>query len=434
MEDWSDIFAEVLKDVEETQPADDWMVFQQKYSAAKRRRKAAQWSCAVLASAVVAAVALFVLLFNGEPDISSDLPLMADKETGILAVPDIDEPETEAIAEGALVEPTDVYNDFPLRKLEPSPKQQTAPSEINDDQVEALLDEAAEDEIAVVKDTVETPTELLLADKGAINEPSDEWLRGEWIGQEASENPKVKRRKVYVGLSGSSVLIGDGIIPKMLGDELGIEGEDTFADVPGSDDGHIGVNPPLQDTSAFNGPASRSNVILPSLRKTLHRARKVVSKDMDHYMPVSYGVSARFALTKKFSLNTGLNYTLYTSKRTVLYSDGTVEEDRQMAHYLGIPLRCDWMLVDRPRFGMYIGIGAQVDRFLYAKVGNERLYDRSFLWSVNSALGLQYNISPRLSLYAEPELTGNIGHSQLETYRDDAEVMITARLGFRINL
>ena len=196
------------------------------------------------------------------------------------------------------------------------------------------------------------------------------------------------------------------------------------------------VNDPQEpsDTSSLNQSAARARLRSFAPMPATRSDRTLLSEDYDHNMPVSYGVSARFTLTKRFSLNTGLNYTLYTSRRTRRYSDGSVENDRQSVHYLGIPLRADWMLIDKPRFGMYIGVGTQVDKCVYAKVGNERLYDDAFLWSLGGALGIQYNITPVLSLYAEPELTTNFGYSRLYTHRDDAQFMMTARFGLRVNL
>lgn len=424
MEDWTDIFAEGLKDIEESLPADDWTVLQQKYSAAKRRRKTLLWSFTGVASAVAAAVALFVIIFNGAPEATSDMPQMADNETIVQLVPD----DLEII-----MTPEDTSSEsesVPVKNPEPKPEMSVSRSGQADKQTEVLVAEAAEDEIDVVRDTVVQGTEILIAESEPVALPSDEWSRGEWIGEDLPEKQERGRRKISIGMSGVTALTGGEIIPKMM-----MDAAPDMEEIPsGPGDNPVGSNPTPPDSSTVNGSASRSKVILPASRQTSRNTRKVISSDMDHYMPVSYGVSARFTLTERFSFNTGLNYTLYTSKRTVKYSDGTVEVDKQMVHYLGIPLRCDWMLVDKPRFGMYIGVGAQVDRCIYAKVGSERLYDNSFLWSVNAAMGLQYNITPRLSLYAEPELTGNIGYSLLDTYRNDAEVMITARFGLRINL
>ena len=65
MKDWSDIFAEELKDIEVSLPEDDWDVVCRKYDAAKRRRKAAMlWRASAVAS-VAAAVAVLIVLFAG---------------------------------------------------------------------------------------------------------------------------------------------------------------------------------------------------------------------------------------------------------------------------------------------------------------------------------------------------------------------------------
>ena len=44
MEDWTDIIGEELENIEEPLPADDWSVLQQKYAAARRRKKAAAFA------------------------------------------------------------------------------------------------------------------------------------------------------------------------------------------------------------------------------------------------------------------------------------------------------------------------------------------------------------------------------------------------------
>ena len=43
MEDWTDIIAEELKDIEEPLPAGDWDVVHRKYADVRRRRKIVLW-------------------------------------------------------------------------------------------------------------------------------------------------------------------------------------------------------------------------------------------------------------------------------------------------------------------------------------------------------------------------------------------------------
>ena len=58
-----------------------------------------------------------------------------------------------------------------------------------------------------------------------------------------------------------------------------------------------------------------------------------------HRQPVSVGVTFRKNLPKRFSVETGLVYTLLSSE--VTFEEGTRQLDQKL-HYLGIPLRANW--------------------------------------------------------------------------------------------
>ena len=166
----------------------------------------------------------------------------------------------------------------------------------------------------------------------------------------------------------------------------------------------------------------------------LRKERAGYSDSYQHDMPVSVGVSARIMLSRRFSINTGLNYTLYSSMRERNYSsDKVTERERQNVHYLGIPLRCDWLVVNRRYFTFYMGVGAQVDKCVYARVGDERLHEKDFLFSFTGAAGLQYNITNKIGLYLEPDFSLRLNEGTLETYRHDHFGVISARAGLRFN-
>lgn len=412
MEDWTDIFSEELKDVEIPLPADDWDVVREKYAAHRRRKRFAAWISA--ASAVAAALAIFVVLFTGETDSPVDMSLLADnKKPEAVAAPDSVHLQTESEEmQEPVVEPVRYRKDDNAAE---DVKEYVLPEKPQEDILVADSDE--EGAVNVAKDTSLVQDEVLLADSGPVQKETDDWDMGEWKEDDALVR-KPERKRISVGLSGSSVF-GGGHMPGPMMDMA-----------PALPD----MSCPT-DTSSFLPDGDASGDPEPqSIMRRPRRSRQLRSQDMEHYMPVSYGISARFPLTERLSLSTGLNYTLYTSKRLSTYTDGSVESEKQNAHYLGIPLRLDWMFVNRKHFGMYLGVGTQLDRCVYAKVGNERLYDSSFLWSLNGVLGMQYNITDRISLYFEPEITGNLGYPQIRTYRDDAEIMLTARFGIRFNL
>ena len=62
MEDWTDIIDEELENIEEPLPADDWSVLQQKYAAARKRKKAAAFAWAGGITSIAAAIALVLML------------------------------------------------------------------------------------------------------------------------------------------------------------------------------------------------------------------------------------------------------------------------------------------------------------------------------------------------------------------------------------
>lgn len=434
MEDWTDIFGEELKDIEETLPADDWAVVRQKYSAVQRRRKAAWWWSGAAAS-VAAVLALVLLLFRDTPQQEPQGPVIADNAvvTDSLEVIDTLETPTEDDTPAArlLSQPEDDLVADAGEPQQEAPQHETPHEEVQQycdskEDINAEEPEVEEPVFDVVRDTVTSVVETLMADSeipgdARVDEPEPTY---EW-GFEDFPEEETKRRKVRmaVGMSATGGMSGGQLIPKMM---------DPMTDHVNPSPSPPDYDPDLSDSTGINTPDDPLAAFAP--RRMNGNGKKVLSKSEDHHLPISYGVSARFTLTTRFSLNTGLNYTLYQSEFTTEYTDGSVLHEKQSAHYLGIPLRCDWMIVDKPYFGMYLGVGGQVDRCVYAKRAGERLYDDAFLFSFTAAAGLQYNINSRFSLYLEPEFSANLNKGNVRTYRTKHEYILTARAGLRINL
>ena len=163
------------------------------------------------------------------------------------------------------------------------------------------------------------------------------------------------------------------------------------------------------------------------------RGGRNYNETYNHEIPISFGVSVRYCLAGRLSVNTGLNYTRYTSVRNRYYYTGEVVRDKQYVHYLGIPVRLDLMAVNRKHFNFYIGAGVQADKCIYAIVGNERLREKGVLLGLNGALGFQVNIVPMVGLYFEPEVSCALNEGSLQTFRSKEPLMISARAGLRFN-
>ena len=408
MEDWTDIIGEELENIEEPLPADDWSVLQQKYAAAQKRKKAAAFAWAGGITSVAAAIALVLLLVR-PATVPADDNLVADQLPPIEEVVPVDTVSIESQSENVEIPETVAPK---KRKLIPTSVNVVKPSDdmlIAQDKTEDNI--PAEEEIFdVVKDTVSV-TERLLADAGNTNDKKDmaeDNHMDYWgFGDFPDDEPMRRRMKVSVGLSGSA---SANPIPKMY---------------------DVNLEPP-QDNVTAPGTKDSTEVDSPELARMM-RSKSSYTEKYKHEIPKSFGVSARFHITDKLSINTGLTYTRYASDRTRMYSYSDYQNDRQYVHYLGIPVRLDWMIVNRKHFNFYLGAGVQADKCIYATVGGERLHEKEVLFGLSGAMGLQFNIVPMVGLYLEPDISYSLNEGSIQTYRSMEPFMVTVRGGLRFN-
>ena len=408
MEDWTDIIGEELENIEEPLPADDWSVLQQKYAAAQKRKKAAAFAWAGGIMSVAAAIALVLLLVR-PATVPADDNLVADQLPPIEEVVPVDTVSIESQSENVEIPETVAPK---KRKLIPTSVNVVKPSDdmlIAQDKTEDNI--PAEEEIFdVVKDTVSV-TERLLADAGNTNDKKDmaeDNHMDYWgFGDFPDDEPMRRRMKVSVGLSGSA---SANPIPKMY---------------------DVNLEPP-QDNVTAPGSKDSTEVDSPELARMM-RSKSSYTEKYKHEIPKSFGVSARFHITDKLSINTGLTYTRYASDRTRMYSYSDYQNDRQYVHYLGIPVRLDWMIVNRKHFNFYLGAGVQADKCIYATVGGERLHEKEVLFGLSGAMGLQFNIVPMVGLYFEPDISYSLNEGSIQTYRSREPFVVTVRGGLRFN-
>ena len=431
MEDWTDIIGEELGNISEPLPADDWNVLQQKYAAARRRRKAAVFAWVGGVTSVAAAVVLALMLIRPSEPSVLERDMIAEAEV-LEAVPVAVPVQTDSV----------IVDESRSSVLTPVTRPSAAKSHTETEDV-LLADADSEGMIQVVKDSADM-TEVLVAEvlPEEVSEISEEHadqleqdgkteqdalsaLEGQVAGVSIRGVSSVvgygSRPRVSIGLAGGGVLSGARAFSQDMTPPMMDSGNMPEAQPPIVDD----PEPPV-DTTVSGGSSQ--------MGMRLRKERAGYSDSYQHDMPVSVGVSARIMLSKRFSINTGLNYTLYSSMRERSYSSGKVtERERQNVHYLGIPLRCDWLVVNRRYFTFYMGVGAQVDKCVYASVGDERLHEKDFLFSLTGAAGLQYNITNKIGLYLEPDFSLRLNEGTLETYRHDHFGVISARAGLRFN-
>jgi hypothetical protein len=161
--------------------------------------------------------------------------------------------------------------------------------------------------------------------------------------------------------------------------------------------------------------------------------------DAEHSIPLKMGLSARIPVSERLSVATGLVYSLYSSDVSLSYKQNYRYDYKrsQHAHYLGIPIRLDWMLASGKWLDVYLGGGFQGDYCLGATLNWDKIDTKDGLtFSLLGAGGVQFNINERVGIYAEPELswTPYTKNLVLATYRKDNPLMFTVATGLRIRL
>jgi len=157
----------------------------------------------------------------------------------------------------------------------------------------------------------------------------------------------------------------------------------------------------------------------------------------NHKQPVSFGLSVRKYLTQRLAIESGLIYTRLESE-----SSGSKSHNQKL-DYIGIPVKLNYMLVDKRYFTLYLSGGGMAEKCISGKLNKRELSGKELSedvsvkplqWSLNGALGAQYNITPKMGIFVEPGVVYffNDG-SQVETIRKETPFNFNLQLGLRIS-
>ena len=162
-----------------------------------------------------------------------------------------------------------------------------------------------------------------------------------------------------------------------------------------------------------------------------------------HDRPITFGISLSKQLSEKWSLETGLQYSILKSG-SMMGNEEYYIGKKQNIHYLGIPLRLSYHLADYRNLSAYSSIGLQLNIPVYGKVNSKYIVDNApvytdswhitppLQWSTNLSLGLQYKFLPKWTLYVEPTLYWYIPNgSSTHTIWTEHPVMFSVPFGIR---
>ena len=157
--------------------------------------------------------------------------------------------------------------------------------------------------------------------------------------------------------------------------------------------------------------------------------------EVDHFthtFPFKGGLSVGIPVSDRLRITTGLEYSLYQTRVSFTKSG----EKKQAAHYLGVPLRLDGSLASNRWLDVYVGGGVSGDWCVGATHAGIDIPRDGFSFSLLGAGGVQFNMTRRLGLYVEPEISWTLPSEKrvLETYRSAHPFLFSVATGLRINL
>lgn len=176
----------------------------------------------------------------------------------------------------------------------------------------------------------------------------------------------------------------------------------------------------------------------------LNHMNKEVKTEIKHKMPVTFGVSARMGVSSRFAVETGLNYTLLSSDLKS-GDEAYYYQKEQKLHYLGIPIKGNWLFLQKKYLTLYVSAGAMMEVCVAGKLKTNYVTDRErkieeyedirvkpLQWSVASAVGAQFNANRYMGIYVEPGIVYYFDDgSSVQTIRKDKPFNFNLQLGVR---
>ena len=151
----------------------------------------------------------------------------------------------------------------------------------------------------------------------------------------------------------------------------------------------------------------------------------ILNKEYVHDLPLSFGLTARYSLTDRLSVESGLEYT---------YLHSRLDDIHTVMHFAGIPLRVDYSLFSAGPVEFYTGLGGKVEKCLKATLGGVSVPEDKLQWSASLHLGTQARLSRNAWLYIQPDISYYFTKTSLSTYRTENRLGLTVRGGIRFDL
>ena len=176
-----------------------------------------------------------------------------------------------------------------------------------------------------------------------------------------------------------------------------------------------GISPPLDDDVDYHG----------------ENPGEVIA-DINYFIPITYGMTARKRINNTLGIETGIVYTFLKTDYKINNAPVT-----QKLHYIGVPVKLIVNVWEKKSWGVYVSGGGMVEKGLqsvYQKKGEPEKVKQSISglqWSLSSGVGLSYRIYKDLNLYLEPCFSYYFDTNQPLSIRTEDPFNFNLRMGLR---
>ena len=165
----------------------------------------------------------------------------------------------------------------------------------------------------------------------------------------------------------------------------------------------------------------------------------------DHNRPIKVGISVRYDIDNRWSISSGLTYSYLRSSFD--YSEGKAfGSGVQKLHYVGLPLAADYNIISAKKLKVYLSAGGEVQKLVCGKAtmdgvnipeadANHDIKEGGMQWSLNAAIGAEYNFVDNFGIYIEPGVSHYIdNHSKVDNYYKYKPTNFSLNVGLRLSI
>ena len=351
-----------------------------------------RWWPWVLTALASAAVITIVLLLQPEPAIE---PIIVSPGEMVAAVEEQPAVEEEPITETPHKDNTPTsFSNRPVRLAQNI-------SQLPRIETEESFPPKNEDEIFTIPDSV-TQVETDVAD--------------EWENIIAEESvPQRNRVKISTSFYAQTSPLGNRYSAgsaQPLDDKSELPSGTTNPDYSGDE-----TSPPAEEPE--DDDQEETKALGPITKAAQTQPATTESPGWTHSFPLQIGARVSFSWSERWSMDTGLTFIHFNSWNA---------NTQQRMEFLGIPLYVNYKIGSARNFSFYASAGGQA---LKCFAGNAP--DKPWLFSCGLGVGAEYNLSPLISIYAEPGADWYFHTGESRHYYTDNPFAFSLSLGFRLH-